>query len=493
MIENEQKITEQSGSFIKDAVEGIQEYLNISEDMGAQLLLPMMSIVLGTKVHTYNGAMVPLKANLWTIILADSGVSAKSTTLDMVKKLVLEKLTKKTRANYEVAKGEYAKLKPAEKENTTEPQLQQLFSGQGSTFSGMIKNLSKNPHGLLASYDEGSEFLNKMLTDKQQKASFTSLYEQSSYGKDMVGKEGKGEVTWINNPFVSLILISNPHWFNSDVKNSDFVSGFLNRFSIVQIGDKIEMVPFANQKKHNFEKFQNVALKIWDYLDGFKEPLAMKVSKEAIVKYQEWFSKQNYSLEDDTFQNAEEYNAFLVRQRTAVLKYAMIIQLFDTFYENTETLNHEIQLKYLNIGINIAEHNMDKIKHLLYRRADDKLSETRRNEQYEEIAKKVKYHLIDKGYDEENTVNTSKVIKGVWSLNKTNFDAVMRIASEKYGVKSVSREFRGGQVANYFYYPSHLDRYSEEADNDYSENYSSFLDRCNDSVRYHEEPDGINL
>lgn len=101
--------------------------------------------------------------------------------------------------------------------------------------------------------------------------------------------------------------------------------------------------------------------------------------------------------------------------------------------------------------------------------------------------------LIDKGYDEENTVNTSKVIKGVWSLNKTNFDAVMRIASEKYGVKSVSREFRGGQVTNYFYYPSHLDRYSEEANDDYSENYSSFLDRCNDNVRYHEEPDGINL
>ena len=467
MIENEQKITEKSGSFIKDAVESIQEYLNISEDMGVQLLLPMMSIVLGTKVHTYNGAMVPLKANLWTIILADSGVSAKSTTLDMVKKLVLEKLTQKTRANYEVAKIEYSKLKPAEKENATEPQLQQLFSGQGSTFSGMIKNLSKNNHGLLASYDEGSEFLNKMLTDKQQKASFTSLYEQSSYGKDMVGKEGKGEVTWINNPFVSLILISNPHWFNSDVKDADFVSGFLNRFSIVQIGDKIEMVPFANQKEHNFEKFQNVALKIWDYLDGFKEPLAMKVSKESIAKYQEWFAKQNYSWEDNTFQNAEEYNAFLVRQRTAALKFAMIIQLFDTFYENTETLNHEIQLKYLKIGISLAEHNMDNIRHLLYQRADKKLSETRRNE---EIYKKVKYHLIDKGYDEGNTINTSKVIKGVWSLTKTNFDAVMRIASEKYGVKSVSREFKGGQVANYYYYPSHLDRYEKENAQEQSNN-----------------------
>ena len=461
MIENEQKITEKSGSFIKDAVESIQEYFNISEDMGVQLLLPMMSIVLGTKIHTYNGAMMPLKANLWTIILADSGVSAKSTTLDMVKKLVLEILTKKTRANYKTAKRDYAKLKPAEKENITEPQPQQLFSGQGSTFSGMIKNLSKNPHGLLASYDEGSEFLNKMLTDKQQKASFTSLYEQSSYGKDMVGKEGKGEVTWINNPFISLILISNPHWFNSDVKNSDFVSGFLNRFSIVQIHDKIEMVPFANQKEHNFEKFQNVTIKIWDYLDGFEKPLAMKVSQEAIKRYQEWFASKNYSYEDNTFQNAEEYNAFLVRQRTSVLKFAMIIQLFDTFYENTETLNHEIQLKYLNIGIDIAEHNMASIEHLLYQRADKKQSSKFREEQYNDIAKKVKNYLKSKCHNEDNPLSASKVIRQVWSLNKTNFNEIMHIASIEYGVLSESIEYKGGQVTTAYYLPSSLDRYEE--------------------------------
>lgn len=461
---DESKIIDEAGSFIKDAVTSIQEYLNISEDMGLQILLSMMSIVIGNKAHTYAGSMMPLKANLWTIILADSGVSAKSTSMELVKKLVLEKLEKKIRTDFETEKKEYLKLKPTERADIEEPQMQHLFSGQGSTFQGMVKNLSKNPHGLLAAYDEGSEFLNKMINDKQNKASMTSLYEQSSYGRDLVGREGKGEVTWIDNPFISLILVSNPHWFNSDVKNSDFVSGFLNRFSIIEIYDKIEMVPFSNQNEHNFEKFQDVAVKIWDYLSKFEKTLEMKVDSSAIKRYQEWFKEQTY---DDNSTVAVEYNAFLVRQRTAVLKYAMIIQIFDTFYEAKEILNHEIQLKYLNIGIAITEHNMQNIQTLLEDREDKKLVNKYTIEQYDDIAKKMKYYLKKKGHNESNPLSSSKVSRQIHGLNKTNFNTVAQIAIERYGVKSESKEFGAGQVTVYYYYPSNLDRYDDEINTTY--------------------------
>lgn len=451
---DEPKIIDQVGSFIKDAVEIIREHLNISEDIGLQILLSMMSIVIGNKAHTYNGAMMPLKANLWTIILADSGVSAKSTSMELIKELVLEKLEKKIRTDYESARREYDKLKLAEKQNADEPQLQYLFSGQGSTFQGMVKNLSKNPHGLLAAYDEGSEFLNKMINDKQNKASMTSLYEQSTYGRDLVGKEGKGEVSWIQDPFISLILISNPHWFNSDVKKSDFVSGFLNRFSIVHISDKIKLVPFSNPNRHNFDKFQNVAVKIWDYLSGFEKPLEMKLNQDAITRYQEWYEKKTY---DESSENAEEYNAFLVRQKTAVLKYAMIIQIFDTTYEAKGLLAHEIQLRYLNIGITIAEHSMENIEILLDSREDKSKTDKYIIEQYDYIAKKVKSYLKKRGYYEGNSLSSSKIIRQVWSINKTNFDAVMQIATGKHGIKSESREFNGDQVTTSYYYPTCLD------------------------------------
>ena len=67
----------------------------------------------------------------------------------VIKKLVLEKLENRIREEYIISKNNYKKLESAERENVPEPHMQYLFSGQGSTFQGMVKNLSKNPHGLL--------------------------------------------------------------------------------------------------------------------------------------------------------------------------------------------------------------------------------------------------------------------------------------------------------------------------------------------------------
>ena len=178
-----------------------------------------------------------------------------------------------------------------------------------------------------------------MLNDKQNKASFTSLYAQQSYGKDLVGRDGEGEQIWIENPFISLILISNPYWFNSDVKNNDFISGFLNRFSIYRMGGSIPLKPFASRKKHNFEKFQKVAVMIWDYFSGMEKKFEMELSEESIQRYQTWYelfsSKTFEEIWDNNDEGAfdpfdkiwdgEEFAAFLVRQKTAAIKYAMII------------------------------------------------------------------------------------------------------------------------------------------------------------------------
>ena len=334
--------------------------------------------------------------------------------------------------------------------------MQNIYSGQGSTFAGMIKNLSFNQHGLLSAYDEGSEFLNKMLNDKQHKASFTSLYAQSSYGKDLVGKEGTGEQIWIDNPFISLILVSNPHWFNSDVKNSDFVSGFLNRFSIYHMKDTIHMKPFANTKKHDFNKFQNVAVKIWEYLSNLEKCLEMPLSDKSIERYQKWYEDNNFDAFDEEWES-EEYAAFLVRQKTAVIKYAMIIQIFDTFYEGGEKLGKEIELKYMNIGITIAEETMSQIQSFLEYRQATKDSLKYREDDYLEIAKKVKNYLKKYNFDENNPLATSKLISHIRPLNSTNFNKVLEFASLHHGVKSESKKFGYDKVVTYYFIPSFVD------------------------------------
>ncbi len=298
-----------AGTFIKDVSEELRSYIRVPNNMILPILLSIMSIAIGTKATTFNGSMGKLRVNLWTIILGRSGTSGKSITLGLLKEMVLDKLEEKLQDDYKREKLAYKILSPEEKISAEEPKMKYIYSGQGSTFPGMIKNLSLNPHGLLAVYDEGSEFLNKMLNDRQNKASFTSLYEQNSYGKDLVGKDGEGEKIWIDNPFISLILVSNPHWFNSDVKDNDFVSGFLNRFSIYRIYNSIKLKPFANTKKHDFEKFQSVAVKIWEHLDSLEECLEMPLSKESIERYKEWFDENEFDPFDPQW-NGEEYSAF---------------------------------------------------------------------------------------------------------------------------------------------------------------------------------------
>jgi len=453
-------ITDKVGSFIKDASTELRSYIDVPKSMILPIILPIMSTAIGTKATTFSGSMEKLRVNLWTIVIGSSGTSGKSTTLQLLKSIVLDELEEKLKDDYRIAKVAYNLLKSEERANAYEPRIQHIYSGQGSTFAGMIKNLSFNQHGLLSTYDEGSEFLNKMLSDKQHKASFTSLYAQSSYGKDLVGKEGTGEQIWLDNPFISLILVSNPHWFNSDVKNSDFVSGFLNRFSIYHMKDTIHMKPFANTKKHDFNKFQNVAVKIWEYFSNLEECLEMPLSDESIARYQKWYEDNNFDAFGEE-RESEEYAAFLVRQKTAVIKYAMIIQIFDTFYEGGEKLGEEIELKYMNIGITIAEETMSQIKSFLEYRKETKDSLKYREDDYLEIAKKVKNYLKKYNYDEDNALATSKLIRQVRGLNLTNFNKVLEFASLNYGVKSEQKEFSNNQVVTYYYFPSYVDSWED--------------------------------
>ena len=341
----------------------------------------------------------------------------------------------------------------------------------------MIKNLSLNEHGLISIYDEGSEFLNKMLNDKQNKASFTSLYAQQSYGKDLVGKDGEGEQIWIDNPFISLILISNPYWFNSDVKNNDFVSGFLNRFAIYRMDRNIDMKPFVSRKKHSFEKFQNVAAMIWNYLGNLDESLEMELSEESIQKYQAWYEVFSSKTFEDIWDNydesaydpdekiwdSEEFTAFLVRQKTAAIKYAMIIQIFDTFYNGNTELAKKIDIKYMNIGIFVAEETMCQIKNFLLARRSVKDEQKYREDDYKEIAKKIRNYLKKYQYDENKPLPTSKLIRQVRGLNKTNFNKVLEYAALEQGIKSEQRKYGHDSIVTYYYLPSYIDSWENNS------------------------------
>ena len=41
----------------------------------------------------------------------------------------------------------------------------------------------------------------------------------------------------------------------------------------------ISMKPFASRKKHNFDRFQDVSVKFWEYLNGLEDKLEMELIK----------------------------------------------------------------------------------------------------------------------------------------------------------------------------------------------------------------------
>lgn len=439
------------GSFIKDLSTEIKKHIDVNDDMLLNILLPTMSSVLGTKVMTNNGARNKLRTNLWSLIIAPSGVGGKSTTLEMVKKSILEKLLNKLQEEYVQEKKAHDFIPAKERLSIDEPRKTSILGGQGSTFQGMIKSLQHNSHGLLYIYDEASEFLNKMNKDHEAKASFTSLYEQDSYGKGLVGSTGKGENIWIDNPFISLIAITNPHWFFNNTSKQDFLSGYINRFSIVYVEELGKLIPFKSQEVHQFEKFQDVSLKIWNYLaDYSNKALHIDVS-EIEEQYASWHvtthltNEKKYHIANNF---DEQRDAFIIRQKTAALKYAVIIQMFDTFYSG-ETLSTKLQPHYLDIGIQIAERAIRNIYE--FEDINNSISKNEQSDKIKTIASRVISFLRRNANEEMFAKSRSDLTNSTGGLSAKNFYDVMEYVAQDTNVLFNMKEFQNRLVPRLYY------------------------------------------
>ena len=163
------------GIFLKDLIIESKKYIDSDALMILANALTMMSVIIGNRLHTYDGTMAKLYPNLWMLIVAQSGLGGKSTTIKTLKNMLLKSVLEENDTAFKKNAEVYKSLSKDEKNETAEPYLKQLISGQGSTFQGIIKSLEKNPHGLLAIYDEARELLKKLSKDTENKAGLTSL------------------------------------------------------------------------------------------------------------------------------------------------------------------------------------------------------------------------------------------------------------------------------------------------------------------------------
>ncbi|MEA3353447.1 MAG: DUF3987 domain-containing protein [Campylobacterota bacterium] len=469
--EVEPLITDVCGSFIKDASNEISEHMTIEPDALLNVILVMMSIPIGSRAITYNRIMQEVRVNLWTILLGQTTVAAKTSTVDRINQLVLAGLEGVLRAKYYEEKTQYSQLEAKEKANTSAPRKKNIKAGQGSSFQGMIKELNYNQHGLLYTVQEAIVLMERMNKSQDLKGELVSLYDDLHYGKALVGSEGKGEVTDIMRPFVSILMLSTPDTFYDSLKKHDFTSGYMNRFTFYQIQEAVPRNSMNNTKP-DFKKFQDVSIRVWEYLSNFdnNKPFEMLLTDEAFTRYVEWDDSIRYLDKDSAYYesvNENSYNGSVSRIKNKVFKYALIVQVYDCFYEGKVLhADSKISLKYINFAITIAENDIKNVRGILQNH-EEKFAKKSINygpEIKDEYAQKV-YNFIENNQGHKKyPFKQYELASRIYELkhNKDIVGQVLKIAVEKYGIVCESRESRG-RYYDHYSYPS----YNHEVPNDY--------------------------
>lgn len=442
--------TNKIGLFLKDVLSKAKEYIDSNDLMILSVTLNMMSVILGTKVHTYAGSGNKLYSNIWMMIIAQSGVGSKTTTVNTIQNMLLSSVIDTNFTNYKHQMKKYKTLTKDEKEEMAIPNLKQVLNGQGSTFQGMIKSLEKNPHGMTTIFDEAGEFLKKFSKDTENKAALTSLYDQAYYAKSLVGGSGKGEDIYIKNPFLSILALTNPHSLVEETTDTDYLSGFLNRFSIIEIKNFPARQPFKTMKPQDFTKFQDASLKLWETLDKLcsnEKPLVLKIDKIE-SSYKDWYYMMNVK-----YQESEEcMQSFLPRQQTAALKYAMIIQLFDAVYQNKPIDKMEyLELEYMKIGFYFAEIYMQSINKHIEGMADAESSmNVKKSISVDKLADKLITYLSHKNRIGKR-FNKSELTNNIRGLTADNFHETVDTATKKYDTLCMDSHYVGKKEIPQFY------------------------------------------
>lgn len=439
------------GCYLADIISESKKYIDANDTMVLASALSMMSVVLGNRVHTFDGTMGELYPNVWTLIVAQSGIGSKSVTIKTLNNMILKSILNYNQETYKKEQDAYKPLSNDGLKDGQRPQLKQIISGQGSTFQGIIKSLEKNPHGMIAIYDEAKELLNKLKRNAEHKAGLTSLYDQEYYGKDLVGSKNEGESIYLENPFLSILAVTNPHWLSEETIDSDYASGFLNRFIIVEIDKFPRQKAFKNVEKQDFSKFQNTSLKLWQELESSdvqQNPIVLDIKSDTAEIYSDWFDMQ---LEN--YENAESHSqSFLIRQLVSALKYATIIQIYDTVYKG-ETLKEmdKLEPKYLSIGIYLAELFMNHIeKHIENLSENDNSMTSAKTISIDKLADKFVNYLTQENHLNK-MYNKSQMMNAIRGISAENFHDAFDLAKKNDSRICFESYKQGGRMVEQYY------------------------------------------
>lgn len=356
--------------FLNALLKNLKTINNYPDTMILSAILSTLSGVIGARAKVNNTFGIEVYPVIWSIIIAPSSLSAKSTLFKYTKRLILGDLQNELYNKFECDSAQYkADLKAfrdSKDETAKEPEapkIKRIVFATDSTPEAKILSLSQNQNGGIIFYDEFKAELEKSNDNPSYKALKTSMFDGEIYDKELVNR---GSII-LKHPCVSEIGLITKQWLLEAIQKNDIASGFLARY-LISFNERADFKPLEAKELGfcDILEFSDTTKAILQNLGFNREaPLVFKLNKDSKSFYKEWFneySKNAYDTETD-----EELTTSY-RLSTYALKIALISQIFNETYKGINICDSkpEIKLEYLQEAIYIIS---------LFRNESDKLLE----------------------------------------------------------------------------------------------------------------------
>lgn len=353
------KLTPYLGNLCQD----LMKINNYPPSMVLTTVLSSMAGLIGARAKITNGVNLTVFPVIWSMIVAPSSVSAKSTLFRYTKKCIFNDMQNELFDKYEEDMQTYKEelkryqgLPKEDKLRESEPDRpfpKLLIFANDGTPEAKIMSLSRNQNGGVVYYDEMKAELERSNNDPRYKALKTSIFDGELYHKELV-KDGGTFI--LRNPVLSEVGLITEQWLIESVQKNDIASGFMARY-LFSYNTRADFKPLQiNEFMINCEKYADIGKFIIEMLDiDRKEPILFKLSPKAQKYYIKWFN--NFSRTAFAVETDEEITASY-RLSTYVLKFALLLYIFNSAEQKLDIVASdllEVQEEYIKAAIYIME------------------------------------------------------------------------------------------------------------------------------------------
>ena len=333
--------------FMKSLLGDLKSINNYPDGMVFSVMLASMAGLIGARAKITNGVNITVFPVIWSMIVAPSSLAAKSTLYNLTKELLFGDIQNKyydeyeeEKVNYRTIYKGYLALPKEEKLQTDEPEeptLKQIIFHAGGTPEAKIKSLHNNPKGGVVFYDEMKAELEKGNSNEEYKALKTSLFDGSTFHKELV----KGGTMILRTPILSEVGLITEKWLLDATHKNDIASGYMARY-LFSVHPKQDFQPLQIREINiDKNKYAHVGELIIDIFKDKDEPILFNLTANARKKYVEWFNE--YS-KDAFYTETEEEIASSVRLGTYVLKFMLISYIFNNAYKKIDVVGSDNML-----------------------------------------------------------------------------------------------------------------------------------------------------